>query len=324
MRSNQPSVPLYQWRCAPTYLQTYSQLRAKHLKPRDRSEPDGCLRLHDEWLWLYDERQATPRRQCSERQLEALTQARRCLAKKYQCQHCHQQPENLAAVQYAFLRPGLCRACKEQLEWEAKQLRRAMRRRADRQEAEAWARQILARTDVAILDTETSSLSGYPIEIAVIALDGTVLFHQLVTPPVAVDPEAHAIHGISDEELATAPALPDVWADLQKALVGRTLLLAYNASFDQAVMERAARHYGLPVLEQEWECIMLWHAQYFGEWSTYHGGYKWQPLDGGHRALGDCQAALERLRDMAAMAPSEEEENLSPVDNADEKCNTEW
>ena len=91
-------------------------------------------------------------------------------------------------------------------------------------------------------------------------------------------------------------------------LAGRSLILTYNAEFDEAVMLRSARRYHLPELAQQWECLMLWYAQYFGAWSNYWGDYKWQPLHGGHRALSDALAALERLKRMARTKLEGEEE----------------
>jgi DNA polymerase-3 subunit epsilon len=73
-------------------------------------------------------------------------------------------------------------------------------------------------------------------------------------------------------------------------------------------MIRSARRYQLPDLAQKWECIMEWYAQYFGEYSKYWGNYKWQPLCGDHRALGDALAALERLKAMAQTKLSDDDD----------------
>jgi DNA polymerase-3 subunit epsilon len=45
---------------------------------------------------------------------------------------------------------------------------------------------------------------------------------------------------------------------------------------------------------------MEWHAQWAGDWSDYHEGYRYHPLCGGHRALEDCLAALDRIKQIAA------------------------
>jgi hypothetical protein len=56
---------------------------------------------------------------------------------------------------------------------------------------------------------------------------------------------------------------------------------------------------------QRWHCLMTLYAAYVGDWSDYWESYRWQPLNGGHRALEDCQAALGVLREMAASQEDE-------------------
>jgi DNA polymerase III subunit epsilon len=307
--SSCPGVPFYSWRRAPEHLQTYSQLRTKHLKPLNRKKPDGCLLLHQEWLYLYDEREALPRRKCSDRQREVLGQARQRQQEKWKCQHCGEMPSSLAAIKYYFVAPGLCSGCQERLAWEAEQDEEDEMRRVDSNEAIEWARGILARRDWVVLDTETTSLDGVAVEIAIVDPDGIILFDSLINPEMRVLPGARAVHGISDEELATAPTLPEAWDDLQKALAGCSLILTYNAEFDQSIIGRhIAQYQQLPALQQEWSCIMQKYAQYYGEWSKYWGNYKWQPLYGGHRAKDDALAALDLLKRMANTNPDKGEE----------------
>jgi hypothetical protein len=45
---------------------------------------------------------------------------------------------------------------------------------------------------------------------------------------------------------------------------------------------------------------MEWAAQWKGDWSYYYEDYKYVSLNGKHRALGDCTAAFELLKLMAA------------------------
>ncbi len=40
--------------------------------------------------------------------------------------------------------------------------------------------------------------------------------------------------------------------------------------------------------------------KYMGEWNYYHQSYKWPKLQGGdHTAVGDCQATLRVINEMA-------------------------
>ena len=81
--SNCPGIPR---RSAP-YLLTYTQLHKKHLKPLDRSKPDACYyqRSTREFVWLYDERVALPRRQDTEKQRVAPEKAWATTQEKYKC-----------------------------------------------------------------------------------------------------------------------------------------------------------------------------------------------------------------------------------------------
>ncbi|RNG26250.1 hypothetical protein [Streptomyces botrytidirepellens] len=48
------------------------------------------------------------------------------------------------------------------------------------------------------------------------------------------------------------------------------------------------------------EDAMVPYSDWFGDWSDFWGNYAWQPLRGGdHRAVSDCRAVVERLREMA-------------------------
>lgn len=295
-----PGVRWYHWESSPPHLKTYSQLRSLRLKPRDRKIADGVIMVKENWCWLYNEREAVARRQCSERQLIVLANARQRLREKWKCEHCHYEPTNPAQIHHHFALPGLCLDCQKHIEHESMI-------NGDRLEAIEWAQSLLARNDWALLDTETTSLDGLPVEIAIIAPDGTVLFNSLVNPGIPISPGAHAIHGITDEELATAPTIPQVWPTILEALAGRSSILAYNANFDETVMWRAAQWNQLPELTQQWECIMEPYAAFCGDWSEYHGNYRWQLLPGaGHRALDDCLAALRTLQAMAHTDHDEE------------------
>ena len=126
-----------------------------------------------------------------------------------------------------------------------------------------------------------------------------MLFESLVNPELPISPEARAIHGITDEELQVSPRLPEVWSRLQEVLRNLTTLVAYNAAFDRERLAQSARRSHLEVLTQEWSCAMEAYAAYCGNWSEYHGSYTWIPLQGSHRVVGDAQAALACIREMA-------------------------
>ncbi|MEG3972169.1 3'-5' exonuclease [Microcoleus sp. T2B6] len=172
----------------------------------------------------------------------------------------------------------------------------------DRVRAVKWARDELAAENLAILDTETTGLYDAEIvEIAVINRDGEPLLNTLIKPSIPIPAEVSAIHGITDEVVADAPSFPQIYPQIAEILKDKQLLI-YNSDFDIRILNYCCKLHNLPSLKlkNRSECLMTWHAQWAGDWSYYHKDYRWQPLCGDHRALGDCLAALERLKKMAA------------------------
>jgi DNA polymerase III epsilon subunit-like protein len=148
-----------------------------------------------------------------------------------------------------------------------------------------------------ILDTETTGLEGYLVELAVIdAATGETLLDTLVQPGTEVEEGARAVHKITDAELATAPTFAEVLPALVDAVGDRTVL-AYNADFDRPVLRRHAKRDGLHLGElaraERWDCLMNRYSDWLGE-------DRWVALGGGHRALEDCRAARSVLQEMTA------------------------
>jgi hypothetical protein len=219
--------------------------------------------------------------------------------------------------------PRRCPACDEaydrwyeaQRHQAAENQRRAVEdRRRQVAELSAWARQVLADPDTVILDTETTGLEDDAriVDLAVITVAGTVLVDTLVNPGEPIPWEATDIHGITDQQVENAPAFGDVLERLTTALDGRRCLI-YNELYDVdrlrhelTVHYQQADHDDPKASATAWlnrmrfEDAMIPYSDWYGEWSDYWGNYSWQPLYGGdHRAVSDCRAVVERLRDMA-------------------------
>lgn len=172
----------------------------------------------------------------------------------------------------------------------------------DRVAAVRWAREELSKDDWVILDTETTGLHNAEIvEIAIVSHTGEPLLNTLIKPSIPIPADVVAIHGISDEMVADAPTFPEIYPQIVQTLEGKRAFI-YNAAFDIKILNYCRNLHKLKSLNlsKRYECIMEWHAQWAGDWSDYHESYRWHPLDGGHRALGDCLAALERIKKMAA------------------------
>lgn len=109
-----------------------------------------------------------------------------------------------------------------------------------------------------LLDTETTGLDpalGHRvIEIAAIELRNDLpsrqFFHHLLNPHRLVPPEATAIHGFSDADLAGKPDFADVMPELL-AFLGDGPIIAHNAPFDFAFLDAEFSLCGAPALARE-------------------------------------------------------------------------
>lgn len=175
----------------------------------------------------------------------------------------------------------------------------------DRMAAVEWARELLARKDFVIFDSETTGLSS-PVDfvgIAVVSPKGETLFDSLLKPSCRIEPAARAIHGHSAKSLSGAPRFFEVYADLLEVLYQRRVIV-FNASYDRRVWDEAIRHLGargaLAGVLPRWECAMRQYAMFVGERSKRGRGYRPQKLPGGdHTALGDALATLRLIEGMA-------------------------
>lgn len=171
---------------------------------------------------------------------------------------------------------------------------------SDRLKSMAKARKIL-RTNPRFLDTETTGLNNaFLVEICVLSHHGGPLINTLVKPPIPIPPETTKIHGIDDTTVADAPTFPEIYSQLKAVLEGCDVVI-YNASFDTSIIENCCQHYELPMIEFTSHCAMKIYSQYYGEFSSYWGNYKWQKLPGGgkHRAYSDTKACYNLMRAMS-------------------------
>jgi DNA polymerase III epsilon subunit-like protein len=150
-----------------------------------------------------------------------------------------------------------------------------------------------------VLDTETSDLGGAVCEVAVVdAATGTVLVDTLVNPETPISLGAYWVHGIRDADLVDAPLWPQVLATLLEVTRDR-VVLAYNSDYDRGVIAADSARHGLDpghlAEAARWGCVMNRRS----DWARRR---RWMPLEGGHRALPDAQAALEMLQTIARSA----------------------
>jgi len=166
-----------------------------------------------------------------------------------------------------------------------------------------------------IWDTETTGLDGHRggfVDIAAVNLRGEVVFDSLIRPQYPVGAKALEIHGLSNLELVNAPTLEQVIAPLRRVLHGK-YWIGYNIAFDAGYLAEQVRRIGCAPITAAWQtCAMHIYAEFFGEWSGYHGSFTWQKLTEAceqehlevtapaHRALGDCLRTLALMHKVSA------------------------
>ena len=181
---------------------------------------------------------------------------------------------------------------------------------SDKDQARHWAQQLLARGEFVVLDTETTGLAGWAeiVQIAIIDPAGRVLLDTLVKPTRGIPRDASAIHHITDSMVADAPTFAAIAPQLRELLSAETVVI-FNSAFDVRMMEQSAQAhnltYEIPIFAGEYKCAMEEYSAWCGDWSDYHGNYRWQKLPGGdHSALGDCLACLAVIKKMAGVLNS--------------------
>jgi len=209
------------------------------------------------------------------------------------------------------------RRVKAAAEYAERERRAREARRAELAGLREWALEVLADPDTVILDTETTGLhdTARIVEISITTATGAVLLDTLVNPGEPIPAEATGIHGITDEIVAGAPPFAEVAAEFCDAIRGKRVIV-YNLSYDLARLEHEFAMLG-PVIGSwiavrktwaRWEDAMEPYSAWYGDWNDYWGNYRWQRLDGGHRALGDCLAVIGCLKAMARPSGSSEDD----------------
>ncbi|MDR7303862.1 3'-5' exonuclease [Haloactinomyces albus] len=112
----------------------------------------------------------------------------------------------------------------------------------------------VADPEMVILDSETTGLDGYAVQIAVLSAAGGVLLDTLLHPQESIPVEATVIHGITDADVADAPVFTAIVDRLATVLRNKRVVV-YNAAFDAAVLRRELERY----------------AEWWGDWHPYWG-----------------------------------------------------
>lgn len=180
-----------------------------------------------------------------------------------------------------------------------------------RREVINWAEKILDCVGAVILDTETTGLGDEDeiIQISIIDIFGNVLLHSFLNPLIDISPEAQRVHGITKDQLKSAPTFPHIQRKIA-SLLSNSHVIAYNAKFDRRLLRQTCQRYGFSELEvTKWECAMEKYACFLSI-RDGEGNYRPQSLtaacsqqgilsNGAHHATTDCLLTLKLITSMA-------------------------
>jgi DNA polymerase III subunit epsilon len=297
------SLPTYPWfDQVPDHLKTRRQLAELGLRPGGPVVAQVVWKRGRSWADLYDLATAKPKRAMTEAQRVALDKAQQARRTCKRCKTVHP---------FALWKGFDCPVCFDRM--------LARNRQEAARQAQIWLRS--PRT--VILDTETTDLNGYLVQIAAIrASDGAVLLDTLVNPQIQISEGAWRIHRISDDQVKDAPTFAQIWPHIEQMLRCRRVV-TYNSSFDRGILANECARLGVGQARRRswawgwrpawdrglvWRCAMELYATWWGDWSDRHHDYRWQPLPGGdHSALGDARACRAVLQQMAEQKKEAEE-----------------
>lgn len=171
-------------------------------------------------------------------------------------------------------------------------------------------KEVLQSGQYLVLDTETTGLyeEAEICQIAIMHANGSVLLDTLVKPVNPIPAEATAIHGITNENVASAPGWCKVALEVERLLTGQQLVI-YNADYDMRVMFQSTQAAHMIRRIHYWKivagchCAMEAFAEIYGYWNEYRQSYTWQKLSTAanyynirpqlaHSALADVRTTL--------------------------------
>lgn len=165
---------------------------------------------------------------------------------------------------------------------------------------------------VVVVDFETTGpdpSTCTPVEVGLVRFEQgqpAERWGSLVNPGCPIPPEASAVHGITDADVASAPNFADAWAvAMDMGIIERAIPCAYCAPFDRAILHRLCvedrRHHALcrdlPWLDP---LVVVRHIDRYVRGAGRHKlaavctryGIT---LTAAHRSLGDAEATGQLL-----------------------------
>ena len=174
------------------------------------------------------------------------------------------------------------------------------RRLRERENAGPTFGELLNRTDILILDTETTGLGkrAEVVEIAIVDTTGATRLHALVMPMGPISGGASDIHGLTRRKLRELCARP--WPEIHdrvcEVLDGAAVVTGWNIEFDIRILEQTTEKYalGLPRIDT-FDMLDFYRRTKRRRWNSLAAAMKNEGLaweGNSHRAESDCRAVL--------------------------------
>ena len=163
---------------------------------------------------------------------------------------------------------------------------------------------LLNRTDVIIVDTDTTGLGKQAELVQMSALDtrGQQILNLYFQPQSSIAPKAAKIHGLTEKKLKRlgAKPFPKHYRRIRARLNKASVLLAWNAPFDKRMFQQTCARYGEKAPAWTWRCAMS--DLQAGLKVGYRPKLEYAARDAGwrrrqsHDALNDCRMALHVMQ----------------------------
>jgi len=158
-----------------------------------------------------------------------------------------------------------------------------------------------------VLDTETTGLvpaEGHRIvEIGALEMINHMptgkTFHVYINPERPIDPDAMAIHGITDERVAGEPVFAEI-ADAFIEFIGDSKLVIHNASFDMGFINAEFERLGQPQLpaDRAIDTLALARRKFPGAQNSLDALCRRFNIDNSHRELHGAMVDTDLLADV--------------------------
>ncbi|MEK8023672.1 MAG: 3'-5' exonuclease [Candidatus Hydrogenedentota bacterium] len=150
--------------------------------------------------------------------------------------------------------------------------------------------------------TGTNAKTDRIVEIALIRIEPNGIestFHSLVNPGIPIPIETTRVHGISDQDVATAPSFQEI-AERVAAFMGDSDIAGFNVvRFDLDLLVAEFQRVGVPFDREgrrAFDAMTIYHQRERRDLSAAHLFYCEKPLENAHSALADTQASLRIMR----------------------------